>query len=69
LRAGAGFTDRHVYRVEALLNGRCRIVQTDEPQGASVRLLGGLIASQTVAAFQVFNRELKARAEGVHRGM
>lgn len=66
---GAGFTDLHVYRVEPLLNGRSRVVQTDEPQGPSVRLLGGLVASQTAAAFQAFNRELKSRAEDVHRGV
>ena len=64
---GAGFTDRHVYRVEPLLNGRARLVQSDEPHGPSVRVFGGVIGRQTVAAYQVFNRELKARAEAVHR--
>lgn len=62
------FTDRHVYRVEPLLNGRTRFVQSDEPQGAVIRFLGGPIARQTVNLYQAFNRELKARAEQVHRG-
>jgi acetyl esterase/lipase/ketosteroid isomerase-like protein len=62
------FTDRHIYRVEPLLNGRTRFIQSDEPQGAVVRFLGGMIARQTVSLYQAFNRELKARAERVHRG-
>ncbi len=61
-------TDRHVYRVEPLLNGRTRFVQSDEPQGSAVRFFGGQIARQTVSLYQAFNRELKARAEQVHRG-
>jgi acetyl esterase/lipase/ketosteroid isomerase-like protein len=61
------FTDRHVYRVEPLLNGRTRFVQSDEPQGAVVRFLGGMIARQTVSLYQTFNKELKARAEQVAR--
>ncbi len=61
------FTDRHVYRVEPLLNGRTRFVQSDEPQGAVIRFLGGVVARQTVSLYQVFNRELKARAEEAAR--
>lgn len=63
----AGFTDRHVYRVEPLLNGRSRLVQTDEPHGPAVRVLGKLIGRQSIAAFQTFNREVKARVELLHR--
>jgi acetyl esterase/lipase/ketosteroid isomerase-like protein/uncharacterized protein YndB with AHSA1/START domain len=63
-----GFTDRHVYRVEPLLNGRTRFIQTDEPHGGSIRFLGGVIGRQTVKLYQAFNRELKARAEQIHRG-
>lgn len=62
-----GFTDRHVYRVEPLLNGRTRFIQTDEPHGGSIRFLGGVIGRQTVKLYQAFNRELKARAEQIHR--
>lgn len=62
------FTDRHIYRVEPLLNGRTRFVHSDEPQGAVLRLLGGVVGRQTADLFQVFNRELKARAEQVARG-
>ena len=67
-RATGIFTDRHVYRVEPLLNGRTRFVQSDEPQGAVIRLFGSTIARQTVSVYQLFNRELKARAEQVVRG-
>jgi ketosteroid isomerase-like protein len=67
-KATGMFTDRHVYRVEPLLNGRTRFVQSDEPQGAVLRFIGGQISRQTVSLYQAFNRELKARAEQVARG-
>ena len=67
-RATGLFTDRHVYRVEPLLNGRTRFVQSDEPQGGVIRVVGGQIARQTVSLYQAFNRELKAKAEQLARG-
>ena len=54
--------------MEPLLNGRTRFVQSDEPQGGAIRVVGGQIARQTVSRYQAFNRELKARAEQVVRG-
>lgn len=63
-----GLTDRHIYRVEPLLNSRSRLVQSDEFHGPGVRALGRLLARQSQSAYQAFNRELKAHAERVHRG-
>lgn len=67
-RATGLFTDRHVYRVEPLLNGRSRFIQSDQPQGGALRVMGGQVGRQTVTLYQAFNRELKARAEQLHRG-
>lgn len=63
----AGITDRHIYRVEPLLNSRSRLVQSDEFHGPGVRVLGKLLARQSKSAYPAFNRELKARAEHLHR--
>jgi acetyl esterase/lipase len=66
--AQRGSSDRHVFRVEPMLNGRSRLVQTDEPHGPAVRLFGGSIGRQSVTVYQAFNRALKAQAESVHQG-
>lgn len=66
-RATGMFTDRHIYRVDALPDGRTLFTQSDEPQGGILRFMGGQIARQTVKLYQAFNRELKERAETVYR--
>jgi hypothetical protein len=67
-RSTGMFLDRHTYRVEPLLNGRTRFIQSDEPQGVVIRFFAGPGARQMASSYQVFNRELKARAELVARG-
>jgi hypothetical protein len=62
-----GIVDHHIFRVEALPNGRTRLLQTDEFRGHAVRLLGGALARQAVTTYQEFNRELKAQAEAVQQ--
>ncbi len=58
-----GIIDHHIFRVERIDDARTRFVQTDQPNGSAMRVLGPLVARIFKNMYETFNRELKTRAE------
>ncbi len=58
-----GLVDRHLYRVEAMPDGRTRFVQSDELRGPLAPLLGWFFVAEMIATYPQFNRALKERVE------
>ncbi len=55
--------DHHVFRVEALPDGRSRFVQNDRPHGGVALVLGRLMAAILRFYYAKFNRALKNEVE------
>lgn len=59
-----GVKDRHIYRVEALPDGRTRFVQTDEVRGGVLSFLfGWIVIREMRKTYPLFNQALKERVE------
>lgn len=59
-----GLTDRHMFRVEALEDGRTRFVQEDEVRGVLSPVLGWYFLNEMLTSYPSFNEALKLRVEG-----
>jgi uncharacterized protein YndB with AHSA1/START domain len=59
----AGMRDHHVYRLEALPDGRTLFVQEDEAKGGATWLFGRTVTRFQEENYPLYNRALKAEVE------
>ena len=59
-----GFTDNHIFEVEAVSETQTRFIQTDEYTGPGNKAMNAqALAEASLPAFQAFNNELKTHIE------
>lgn len=57
--------DNHKYIVEPREDGKTQFIQSDQLVGSGARWIGGMMSQQIMQTYVQFNRELKARVEGM----
>lgn len=57
--------DNHKYIVEQREDGTTQFIQTDQFVGSGAHWVGGMLSKQTMQSYVQFNRDLKARVEGM----
>ena len=55
--------DHHLYRVEALPDGRTRFIQKDEVKGFTAFLVAGMLMDEMRSTYPLFNQALKKEVE------
>ena len=60
---GFGIKDHHLFKVEAIGNGKTRFIQSDESKGGLTWLIGKIIDTYREDYYPLYNRALKAEVE------
>jgi hypothetical protein len=58
-----GLIDRHLFQIEAMSDGRTKLIQSDEVRGPLCPVLGSFFLGEMAATYPQYNRALKARVE------